>query len=144
MHPLINTQTTPLRRTKWVFLKCRLGSVKRKIILRMTTYLSHVELVVMVAPVHSTVQVGSPVRLECAVFGNLIENIQWARDIEDKITDKVRNLPNNGLVSVITFRYTIEHCGDQSTPWEAGVQGPSTDHQSSENETLRNIRVQSV
>ena len=51
--------------------------------------ISHAELIVMVAPVHSTVQAGSPVRLECAVIGNLIEKIQWARDIEDKITDKV-------------------------------------------------------
>ena len=37
----------------------------------------------IVSPVQVAVEVGSPVRLECAVIGNLIENIEWVKEIED-------------------------------------------------------------
>lgn len=45
---------------------------------------------VIVSPVRLHVEEGSLVQLECAAIGNLIENIEWARDIEEIAENEVR------------------------------------------------------
>lgn len=50
---------------------------------------------VIVSPVRLHVEEGSLVQLECAAIGNLIEIIEWARDIEEIAENEVRKTLHN-------------------------------------------------
>lgn len=43
----------------------------------------------IVGPVEAAVETSGLVKLECAALGNLIEHIQWAKDVEPIANDVV-------------------------------------------------------